>query len=170
MTYQSRKYSPIKFSDDYIHEVFLIWYRAQKCNVAKLYQLIPFNLDSRKPEESTLRGWVNDKFIPEADRLDRLVQEQIDNQVVMEKVEMVNRHSVTAKEMQDMALKYLRANESMMTTANAVRMYVEGVRIERESRGLPGLITEISKDTNEQLLDRVKNIFANAPMLEEAND
>ena len=96
--------------------------------------------------------------------------DEINQRVIAEKVEMLSRHTKLGQEMQDMALDYLKENVDELSSPAAIRLLVEGIRIERESRGVPEALEKISKMSDEQLLSEVKKIVSQSPVIIEPNE
>lgn len=153
--------SPSRYSSDYKNAVFLTWYSHGKCSGQVLSGYIEPDVDGIIPSDSTLQTWVHsDEFLNRAAELDSLVRAAIDSQAVSEKVEMLTRHAQTGKTMQDLALAYLKDHADDLKTQTAVRMLVDGIRIERESRGLPSLITEAIDQTDEEIMSSIEKLLS----------
>ena len=60
--------------------------------------------------------------------------------------------------MQNLSLEYLEAHADDLTSAGAVRLLVEGIRIERESKGVPEALEKMSKMSDADLLEEVKKL------------
>jgi hypothetical protein len=61
--------------------------------------------------------------------------------------------------MQDFAIDYLERNKEKINQNSAVRLLIEGIRIERESRGLPTMITKIQDSSDEDLMKQIQNLM-----------
>jgi hypothetical protein len=82
--------------------------------------------------------------------------------MVADKVEMLQRHAKVGTHIQDMALKYLDEHVESLNVSNSVRLLVEGVRIERESRGISTTIEKIANLSDEELNRQVENILSHS--------
>jgi len=152
------------FTDHYKAELFTIWYNAGKPNSVSLYNMIPpEKVSGEIPSQSTLVDWIRDEFTEKADELDRQVMEHVGARLVAEKVEMLRRHADTGKEMHRMATEWLETNAGELTASTAIRLLVEGVRIERESAGLPEALKKMMSMNDEDLLEEVQMMLSNAP-------
>lgn len=158
---QKPKKLPRPFSQQFIEKVFYIWYNHGRPSAKMLVPLIPINLDEwgRTPNWSTVESWLEDFFVPRANELDAAIKEKLDGLIIAEKVEMLKRHAEVGVQMQDMAIQYLNENREEISAPAAVRMLVEGIRIERESRGIPAALDKMQHMTDEQLVQEVKNIL-----------
>lgn len=152
------------FPQLYIEKVFRIWYNHGKPSAKKLLQYIPANLDEwgRIPNWSTVESWLEDFFVPRATELDTEIKRQLDGLVIAEKVEMLKRHADVGVQMQNMSIEYLNEHREEISPPAAVRMLVEGIRIERESRGIPAALDKIRDMNDEELMDEIKQIVTGA--------
>lgn len=96
-------------------------------------------------------------------KLDEEVSRQLSERLIAEKVQMLNAHAAVASEMQNMALTYLRGNPEKLNSNTALRLLVEGVRIERESRGIPRTLEKMSEKSDEDLLAQIEDMLVRAP-------
>lgn len=158
------KFKRRPFSSQYREKVFYIWYNRGKPGAKSLLQFIPSDLDEwgRVPTGAALVQWIQDEYKPRADLLDQQVKDQLDAMVIQEKVEMMKRHASVAVKMQEMAIRFLNENEDVMSAPAAVRLLVEGIRIERESRGIPEALDKMQRMSDEELLEQVKEIMTNS--------
>jgi len=154
----------VKFSDHYRSKIFTIWYNAGKPNHRVLYNMMPPDeTTGALPKQGTLADWMAGEFTEKALELDRQVMEQINSELVAEKVEMLRRHSKTGQMMHDEAVRWIETHKDDLTASTAIRMLVEGIRIERESRGLPEALKKMMSMNDEELLEEVQTLLSNAP-------
>jgi hypothetical protein len=148
------------FPPEYHQQLFLIWYEKGKPSVPLLHKIIPEEpLLGKKPTVATLQVWVREDFKPKAEELDTQVEKAIFEKAVTEKIEMLERHTSTAVKMQDIAIKYLEENQDELNPNSATRLLIEGVRIERESRGLPDALRKMSETSDEDLLKQIQEFM-----------
>jgi hypothetical protein len=157
------------YGSDYKEGVFWLWYRTDKPQARVLYNKIEPDLDGTVPSRQTLSKWIND-FVIRAREIDAQVQSEMQKISVREKVEMLNRHSEIGVEIQNMAIEYLRNNKDKIKENTALRMLVEGIRIERESRGLPTLITKTVDASDEKLMEEIENLLKSGGIDEMTDD
>lgn len=158
------------FIPDIREKVFYIWYNNNRPGFLKTKQLIKEHLPNIElPQDWSLKDWIAD-FNARAFDLDQRIHEQIEAIVISEKVEMMKRHATTALTMQDMALEYLTSHKNDIAPTSAIRLLVEGIRIERESRGIPEALEKMSKLTDEEILSEIKQLMTSTSVkLEEVN-
>jgi uncharacterized protein YeeX (DUF496 family) len=160
-----------KYSPAYKNEAFALWYKMGKCGASMLYAALPPNESGDVPSVNTVQGWITQDFISWGDALDLQVRAKMDEYLVQEKVQMLRDHTKIAREMQDMALEYLRANKEFLKVPNAVRMLVEGIRIDRESRGIPDMLEKLADRSDDELMKELQDIYSRAtPVLEPITD
>lgn len=153
--------TPHKFSDDYKNTVFMIWWKHSKPTVLKLKNLIPTDPETGiTPSEPTLRLWIKDYFIPKSAEMDQEFYDQVQEISIQEKVEMLQRHSATAVTMQELAKNWIIEHGDQLTMSSAIRLLIEGVRIERDSKGIPDALQKMSELSDDELLDEVKQILS----------
>lgn len=160
------------FTDDYKDLCFKIWYNAGKPGASDLYTRIPFpktNLGN-KPTKTTLNNWVSALFYPRAVDMDKKVEETVNNALVSSKVEMFQRHIEMGRKMQNLAVKYLEGHEDELTASAAVRLLVEGLKIERESISLPGILEKINKMSDEELIEATTKLIQDSDLEIEFDD
>ena len=152
------------FPQPYIEKVFRIWYERGKISAKQLLRFIPASLDEwgRIPSHSTVESWLEDFFVPRAKELDDEVKRQLDALVIKEKVEMLKRHAEVGVAMQNMSIEYLNEHRDEISAPAAVRMLVEGIRIERESRGIPAALDKIRDMKDEELMEEIKQLVTGA--------
>lgn len=156
--------APSPFSELYKGEVFTIWYNAGKPNERVLYNMLtPDPKNDSIPSRNTLIGWIREDFIFRAEDLDKQVMDQVNANLVAEKVEMLRRHADTGKEMHRIATEWLETNVDELTASTAIRLLVEGIRIERDSVGLPEALKKMMSMNDEELLEEVQSLISNAP-------
>jgi len=98
------------------------------------------------------------------------VQKSVDLVLIQTKVEMLERHAQVGTKMQDIALEYLEEHAEEMSAPAAVRLLVEGIRIERESRSIPEALAKLTSLSDEQLLKEIVKTFEEAPLEDEIID
>jgi len=151
---------PPVYTQPYKDAVFYTWYTMGKISANSLRRAIEPNEEGHTPSVFALNEWIkSDYFVNKAKELDDTIKATVDTKVVSEKVEMLERHAVISKEMQDIAIDYLREHKDDLTAATAVRLWLEGVRIERESRGLPSLITGVVNSSDEELVQHIQDLI-----------
>lgn len=157
------------FSTQYREKIFYIWYNHGKPGSVNLLRFITPNLDDfeRIPTKSALNFWITEEFKPRAELMDKQIKDQMNALLVKEKVEMLRRHAEIGLKMQNIAIDYLNENLDELSAPAAVRLLVEGIRIERESRGIPDALDKMQSMTDEDLMKEVQHLITTASTLEE---
>lgn len=165
------KKTPRPFPQPYIEKLFYIWYNHGRPSAKLLVQFISPDMDEwgRIPNWSTIEGWLEHLFVPRANELDAAVKSRLDALLVSEKVDMLKRHAEVGVQMQDMAIQYLNENSDEISAPAAVRLLVEGIRIERESRGIPAALDKMMNMSDEELTDELKKLMTTSSTLENFN-
>ena len=152
------------YGAEYKHTVFLTWYRLGKPAAHKLSEVIEADANTGcKPSLPVLRNWMMD-FREQATFLDSQVAKQLEEQMIAEKVEMLDRHAKLGVELQDKASKYLNEHEDELKVPMAIKMLIEGVRIERESRGIASALEKMLEKSDDDLLKEVIALVNKAPV------
>jgi hypothetical protein len=156
---------PADFSEEYKTKVFNLWYKNGKPLPQNLYNMIPDSERpyNKKPGRATLSQWVNHDFVDRAKELDEQVELELRARLVNEKVEMLARHAKLGENMQDMGLEYLREHKNEITAPSAVKLIVEGWRIERSSKGIPDMLDKIRDMSEEELVDEIAQLIGRSP-------
>lgn len=150
------------YSLEYRERLFLHWYQKSKPTARAMYVTMPSNKDNVKPAQGTITKWINDVWQERAQILDDQVRQKLEDKMVKEKVEMLSRHAVVGTEMQDRALEVLRDPDLKINASTAVRLLVEGVEMERASRGVSTALEKLMDTSEEELLKEVEGILDRA--------
>lgn len=139
-----------------------------RISASRLIKHIP-DEEGHYPTQSTLYAWINtNEWNERGNELDQKVMNTLDATLIQEKVEMLHRHTQVAEKMQSLAVdaieKHLieERDPEWLTASSAIRLLTEGIRIERESRGIPGMLEKISKRSDEDLLEDIKKLTEKA--------
>jgi hypothetical protein len=152
------------YSEAYKDDLFLLWFRNQQPFAKKLWEMIPEDWGDTKPAAATLSDWIRESFMPKAETLNVRLAQEIEGRLVKEKVEMLYRHAEVGRKMQRIALERLDSIPEDDLNANAsVRLLVEGIKIERDSVGLPQALEKLLDKDDAELLNRVESLIGDAP-------
>ena len=148
-----------QYSDSYKSDLFALWWKNQKPSAKRLWQMIPEDWDRDKPIINTVGLWIREIFVPRADILDAKLDREMEHRLVKEKIAMLYRHAEIGRDIQKKALDCLDTIEpDKLSASAAVRLLVEGVRIERDSVGIPQALEKLLNESDEELLNRVQKI------------
>lgn len=156
----------IIYPPGYKDQIFTLWYSMGKPVARVLYSKVPLceGYDT-KPTLDTIQDWTwSAEFKERAAILDEQVMVQVNQKMVAEKVEMLNRHAVIGSEMQVMAMAYLKEHEEDLGVGSSVRLLVAGVEIERNSRGIATTFDKWEKMSDSQLNAEIQKIIERAPV------
>jgi hypothetical protein len=163
MLYVADQKSISEFTPAYIDAVFFTWYSKGKPVMRKLTNMLPkpseFGIASGPPSLKILFDWYNKIFMERAAKLDAEVSRQLEEYLVAERVKMLEEHSKIALTMQNMAMSYLIQNPEKMNSNAAVRLLVEGIRVERESRGIPKMMEQLTSKSDEDLVKQIEDLL-----------
>lgn len=148
------------FPSGYKDEVFTLWYSLGKPTPKQFMRKVPpcEFAGNNRPTIYALTQWITE-FRERAIPLDEQVLVQVNERMVAEKVEMLNRHADVAIEMQDMGMNYLREHENDLKVSEAVKLLVAGIEIERESRGIATTVEKIGKMSDAELNKEIEKLI-----------
>lgn len=150
------------FTPHYKDKLFVLWYEKGRPPIKIFWGYMPLDNDGRKPSLTTLHGWVNDTWKSRADANDELANDEMNARLVGEKVEMLTRHAKVGERMQIIAMDFIEEYKDELTSSTAVRMLVEGVRIERDSRGVGTAFRSMLETSDEDLLLAIEELVGKA--------
>ena len=151
------------YSEVYKEKLFELWYKQGKPSRAIFHRRIPTDEANRLPNTQTIQNWIENEWRERGEALDELVMEELNSRLVYEKVEMLKRHAEAGQRMQTMAVEVLEKLEpDDFTSSSLIRLWAEGIRIERESVGIPQALEKMTKLSDEQLVDEIKEIFSHS--------
>ena len=153
--------SGVRFSDHYKDELFLFWYADGKPSSPRFAKTIPPDTAGNKPSPATLGHWMTERsaWRKRSETLDEEVKNQIEAYAIAKKVEMLTRHSDVGRELQEVGAEYIRENLDKLKPSTAVRMIVEGVRIEQNSRGIGTAFKEMIDMPDAELAAKIEDLL-----------
>lgn len=152
-----------QFSIHYKEQLFLSWYKHGRLSPYKFrIELLKRDEQGDKPTLQTLKNWIHKDWTPRANLLDEQVREELEARAVQEKVEMLDRHAKLGKHLQTKGLQYIEDNYDRLTASTAVRMVVEGVKIEQSSVGVGTALRKMLDSSDEDLLKEAMEILEKA--------
>jgi len=160
LTDEHRK--PNKFTPEYKNSVFLEWYNLGRPNPQKFALVIKPDNWGNQPTKVTLDHWIHEDFKEKADLLDQQVEEEMNKRLIQQKIEMLTRHAQVGRDMQKRAIAELEKLETL-SEAGSIRLLEFGARLERESAGIPEMLKDIMKLTDEQLVQKIQDLVTKSP-------
>lgn len=154
-------------TDDYRLATYMLWYNSGKPSAEVLHRALrPDPNSGIKPNVSTLRIWIKDSFIPTALETDERVADEVNQAMVSQRIEMLDRHAEIAKEMQEMALAYLREN-GLGSSRNALTALIQGVEMEHNARIIPtDILAKLGTMSDSKLLETFTDMLNGGQILE----
>jgi hypothetical protein len=151
------------YTPAYIDAVFTIWYQRGQPKANRLFKSLPdpaqFGIADTRPSTYTLKGWIENVFVERALALDEEVSRRMAETMIAEKVAMLQSHARLANEMQGMAMGFFEHFPEKLNAMVALRLLVEGIRIERESVGIPRTLEKMSNQSDEELLATIQDLL-----------
>jgi len=156
-----------RITDDYRLATYMLWYNSGKPSAEVLYRALrPDPNSGIKPAVSTIRTWIKDSFIPTALETDERVADEVNQAMVSQRIEMLDRHAEIAKEMQEMALEYLREN-GLGSARNALTALIQGVEMEHNARIIPtDILSKLGTMSDDKLLETFTDMLNGGQILE----
>jgi hypothetical protein len=150
----------IPFSKDYEEACFAIWYKAGKPSlISQILNLLPKDDQGRSPSKAILEiHWIPN-WKQRADVLDAESSNILDKNLIEERVQMLEKQAEQGKRLQEMGMKFFDDHD-LKDEAVALRMIVQGVEIERNSRGLSVALQRISSMSDETLQNELNKQLA----------
>jgi len=141
------------YSDSYKESCFQSWYAAGRPTMMKtVLDLLPKDEYGRIPNFEVFRKWRNEgKWDIRADSLDARVNKEMENKLVLQKVNMLEQQAIKARNMQEQAADYLDEN-GFDSSSSAVNAIIKGAELERTAMGLSDAILKLAKLSNDELM------------------
>ncbi|KKQ34910.1 MAG: hypothetical protein US52_C0042G0006 [candidate division WS6 bacterium GW2011_GWA2_37_6] len=152
----------INYSEDYVEQIFYIWYEHGKTTGSTFSALVPTSEDGRKPSSITIKDWMTTRgWIERADALDAEVARALDNTMIDKRKKMYEEQVEVADELLKLGRDFLKKNEfgGLKTGAEALRAIDLGLATKRISVGAPEAYDKISKMSDEQIAKELRNLL-----------
>ena len=148
------------YSNDFKEKCFVEWYNEGKPPITAFSFTVGEDEYGRKPSKQILFTW-SEEWRKRAELLDEEVKKQLEARLIAEKVEMLKRHAIVGKKMQNLAVEYLDQPDMIkkLSPNSAIRLLVEGLKVERISVGMPDVLEEVMTKTDEELLEDITKLI-----------
>lgn len=148
------------YTENYQELCFQAWYSAGRPKkVSDALEVIPADVDDRKPGPTMVEKWLNETWMLRADELDAKAVQLADNNLIAQKAEMLKAQAERGRELQEKGIEYIRTS-GYDSAASAVQGVIRGAELERTSRGIGELIVKMSKmsegDLKEEIMRRLQ--------------
>jgi len=151
-----------EFTPEYKNSLFLEWYNLGRPSPQKFSMVMKPDVWGNLPTRVTLDHWIHEDFKEKADLLDRQVADEMNKRLIQEKIEMLTRHARVGRDMQNRALEELEKLPNL-SEAGSIRLLEFGAKLERESAGIPEMLKDIMKLTDEQLVQKIHDLVTKSP-------
>lgn len=147
------------YTDQYIDQVFYLWYEGGKKLSNDLINLLPPSPDGNKPSKATVGSWIPDHGWEErADALDAEVSRSIEEKIIVKRTEMWERQAKLADELIDIGMDFLK-DKGIKNDASAIRAIDLGMSTQRISTGMAEAMVRIGKMNDEQLTSELQKLL-----------
>jgi hypothetical protein len=157
--------SSANYTQDYRIKCFMLWYNQGRPGYSRLSTIIGKNLppdaNGRYPSKPVLIKWIEEEFVSMAMDLDEQIANQLEVKIVSEKIKMLEEHAKIGHELASMGLEHLKES-GLGNARNALTAVIEGLRIERESRGVPQISEKLAKMSDEELLGQLTELISSS--------
>lgn len=156
-----------QISDDYRLEAYMIWYNSGKPTGAALQKVLkPDPASGIIPARTTVEYWVKNIFVPMALETDEQVADMIQNRIVEQRVEMLDRHAEIGRELQELGLDYLHEH-GLKDQRGALMAVIKGVEMERDARIVPtDIVKKLAGMSDDKLLDTFTTMLQGGEILD----
>ena len=143
----------VPYSESYKELCFQAWYASGRPAGKSLVSFLPVDEFGRKPQPAKVAGWRDiGGWHGRADELDRQGSKEMETYAIEKKVEMFKRHADVARQLTEKGLDWLGTHEPDKS-ADAIRLVVEGIRIEKESVGVPDALLKIAAMNDQEITE-----------------
>lgn len=152
------------YTEEYKNRCFIIWYAGGRTSfMTKLIEVLPKDEYGRVPKAPMVSTWRNEmNWDIRADELDAKALAKVDDQLILQKAEMLKRQADFGKEMQDKGIAYIRGAEGIDSSASAISAVVKGAELERTSRGMSEFLLKLSKMSDADIKDQILKLSTRA--------
>lgn len=154
------------YSEEYKEKCFYAWYSAGRPVGQTLLANIPEDAHGRKATTIKIHEWRKFRnWELRADELDAQVSLEVEKLAVREKVEMFQEHTEISQQLRQLGLEYFldedgNLDPKKIDSSNvALRLIVQGIRIERESRGIADAIKQVAKLSDGKLMGTISALM-----------
>lgn len=142
------------WSEEYKFKIFNLWYTSGKPGPAMLVQMVDEDdpMTDQRPNQHIITNWIYRDFVKMAMPIDDDVSKALQKQLVADKLEVMEYQAGMARELYDMGMDWLR-EKGLGNSRTALTAVVQGMQIERETRGAPQILGNIAKLNDQELLN-----------------
>lgn len=163
------------YDQNYRRKCFDAWYLAGRPNApAKIKEVIPANEYGNKPSTAQLNRWIIEGMWDAwADDLDARADQQLDENLINKKAEMLRQHQEDAKLIAQEAKNFLLSKDAggFDSSASAVQAYFKATEEERKTAGFSDLLEKLDKlsnnDVERMIIEKFNRIKENDQIIDQ---
>ena len=142
------------WSEEYKFKIFNLWYTSGKPGPAMFVKMVdePDPKNNQIPNQYILQNWIYRDFVEMAAPIDDDVSESLQKMMVADKLKVLEYQAGMARELYDMGMNFLR-EKGLGNSRTALTAVVQGMQIERETKGAPQIMGQIEKLNDQELLN-----------------
>lgn len=139
------------YTEEYKRIIFQVWYSNGRIGAKKLLELIPNDVNNRKPSIPIIMKWMSDDgWTMQADEMDAKAIVVSDDFLIRQKSEMLMRQAQIGFVLQQEGLRYI-VSGGFDSSSAAVNAVIRGAELERTSRGIGEMLVKMAKMTDADL-------------------
>lgn len=139
------------FTDEYKETCFRAWYAAGCPSIASTRQVLPDDINGRRPSDATLTNWRDSmQWVVRAQNMDAEVQAIVNQDLIANKAELLKHQYDTALALAKKASDQL-LSESLDSSNAAVQLYFKSTLEARQISGISEALQKIGDMTNDEL-------------------
>lgn len=147
------------YSDEFVEQVFYIWYENGRTTGSKFSSLVPHDEDNRKPSSITVNDWITTRgWIERADALDAEIARALDTKMIDKRIKMYEEQVEVADELLREGRNFLQ-NKGITTDASALRAIDLALATKRISVGASEAYEKISKMGDEEITKELEKLL-----------
>jgi hypothetical protein len=152
-----------EYTDEYKEKCKQAWYAVGRPKNAKLWlDATPIDDLGRKPNAILLRKWRSERMWDFwADDMDSRAIAIVEDTLITQKAQMLQRQADMAWKLQDKGIAYLEA-EGFDNSSSAVQAIIRGAELERTSRGIGEMIVKMASMGDTELKDEIVKMINRA--------
>jgi len=147
------------YSEDYKLQSYFQWYNSGKPTATQFQLEIKPTSDGNFPTIQTLHGWIK-QWKEDCKPLDERIYNEIMEETVASKVEMIRKQLGETKILRKSAYDYLVENVDELSPSTATRLWIESARLERELSGIPEALEKMIQMDDKNLIEEITELIS----------
>ena len=152
-----------EYTEEYKEKCKQAWYAAGRPVATKLWvEATPTDDLGRKAGMQSLRKWRDERMWDFwADEMDSRAIALVEDSLITQKAQMLQRQAEMAWKLQDKGIEYLD-KEGFDNSSSAVQAIIRGAELERTSRGIGEMIVKMASMGDSELKDEIMKMINRA--------